>query len=885
MIRIEHLKKTYINKNKEESRGLIDVSFTLRSKGFVFVLGKSGSGKSTLLNLLGSLDSKTSGKIYIEDKDLDEFNKNELSLYRSSYCGFIFQDYELINELTVFENIKLGLDIIGEENEVKQKVLEIIKKVELEGLENRNVNELSGGQKQRVAIARALIKNPKLILCDEPTGNLDALTSQKILTLLKEISKNCLVFMVSHDEKSSLLYADRRIILKEGKVVKDEFRDESYKNEFKIENQIAYLPFRKDLTRGEKDLLNTSIKNRSVLKVKQLCDGFIPFVNKIETSEELNLKNVELNKKSKKNLAKTYLNKGKVFSLFNVLLFSLLAILLILIQTLLSFDSNKIFLDNFNSNERNQFLISKVNPEGSNNLGTFMLFDKEDESNLLNGYSGEKYLVNNYCLSYCYNKSNALEGGNVLHRDNYFNQHYVYSGTTCGTALVTKEYLTNKYKDENGELIVLAGSIDDSLNSTKLIITDYIADSIIDSYSDVNSDISYSDLIGKIKMYSDSEFKMSNLCSAEVGCIIKTDYKNKYKKVFDAYEEIKNSNFDIEKISELLLSNEFNKYRNDVLNGEITLAYSLNPNFLNDVKENITQVRQYADLYGIFTSTCLEIVEGSFQFDGGYFFINNSLKDDEIILSEGRREQYLALFGEEYIGKELYFIKKDGNTNEGRIIDSISLKVVGCYKSGSFVNLNVAKKLLSMQLFNYAYLVPYTESSEIILTNALNSSFTIIDSNNEIYTLVAKTTNLFGDIFKMLEIIVIVILVSYFLIYSLKAIKDKSYQIGVFKSLGMKDKDITFIFLIKNVIFALLTIILTSILAYPFFKLANVLIIKAYSSFTSYLLNSINIFYFHLDIFLIVYTCIALFFIVFTLIPLIVYKRISPAKIVNNKSE
>ena len=127
--------------------------------------------------------------------------------------------------------------------------------------------------------------------------------------------------------------------------------------------------------------------------------------------------------------------------------------------------------------------------------------------------------------------------------------------------------------------------------------------------------------------------------------------------------------------------------------------------------------------------------------------------------------------------------------------------------------------------------------------------------------------------------------IVYFLIYSIKSIKDYSYQIGVFKSLGMKDKDITFIFLSKNVIFALLSLILTSLLSYPFFKLANILIIKAYSAFTSYILSSINIFYFHFDIFLITYIGIILFFVLFTLIPLFIYKRISPAKIVNNKSE
>ena len=255
------------------------------------------------------------------------------------------------------------------------------------------------------------------------------------------------------------------------------------------------------------------------------------------------------------------------------------------------------------------------------------------------------------------------------------------------------------------------------------------------------------------------------------------------------------------------------------------------------------------------------------------------------MISTERDKDCKKLFGtKEYINKELYFIKKDGNTIDGRTLSSHSLKISGNAKA-TYINSNNVKKFVSMQIFNYTYLIPISSNSDIVINNALNSSLSIVDSNSEIYILVSKTTNLYGDLFRILEIIIIVSLIIYFLIYSIKSIKDKSYQIGVFKSLGMKDKDTTFIFLSKNVIFAILTILLTSLLAYPFFVLANYLIINAYSSFTNYLLSSINIFYFHFDIFLIVYLCIIAFFVIFTLIPLYIYKRISPAKIVNNKSE
>ena len=885
MIKVEHLNKTYVGKNKEKSRGLIDVSFILPSTGFVFVLGKSGSGKSTLLNLLGSLDNKNGGKIYIDNKDLDNFNQKELSLYRSSYCGFIFQDYQLINELTVKENIALSLEIIDDTEDIENRVNDIIKKVGLEGFENRNVSNLSGGQKQRVSIARALIKNPKLILCDEPTGNLDSVNATSILNLLKEISKNRLVFMVSHDEKSSLLYADRRIILKEGLIIKDEHRNNDYDNRFKIVNDIAYLPFGKTLSNDERTILNEAFKNKQIKEIKQLSDGFIPFNNIEENVKDIELTDVNINKHAKNKLTKLYFSKGKFFSICNIVLFSLISILLILIQTLLSFDSNKVFLDNFSLNEREQFLITKINNVGRGNSGTYLQMSEEDKENLFANYDGEKYEVNNFTLSFYVGNGDELEGGNVTTKNHYFNQHQVYIGSTSGTAVVDEQFLLNKYQNEFGEIEVLAGSLENCTSSLSLIITDYIADSIIDTYSDVDNSYTYDDLIGKIHLFSKTYFTMSTCYSGEVGCIIKTNYKEKYQEVFEKYEMIKNGDFDISKMQNLILSDAFSDYRIDVLNSEISLGYTLNPNFLSDLKENVTTIRNFTYAFGIFASTCEEIIDRSFQYNGGFFYINDSLGDDEIVISTARDKDCKKLFGtKEYINKELYFIKKDGNTIDGRTLSSHSLKISGNAKA-TYINSNNVKKFVSMQIFNYAYLIPISSNSDIVINNALNSSLSIVDSNSEIYILVSKTTNLYGDLFRILEIIIIVLLIIYFLIYSIKSIKDKSYQIGVFKSLGMKDKDTIFIFLSKNVIFAILTILLTSILSYPFFVLANHLIINAYSSFTNYLLSSINIFYFHFDIFLIVYLCIIAFFIIFTLIPLFIYKRISPAKIVNNKNE
>lgn len=186
-----------------------DLSVVFPDKGLAFILGPSGSGKSTLLNLLGGLDYPDSGEIWIEDRLITSFSKKERTNYLNSYLGFVFQEYNILKDLSLKENITLPLEIQNiHKKEIKRRFNDIIEKVELTGLEKRKVNQLSGGQKQRIAIARALIKEPKMIIADEPTGNLDSETSENIFKLFKKIAEERLIIIVTHDEESALKYAD-----------------------------------------------------------------------------------------------------------------------------------------------------------------------------------------------------------------------------------------------------------------------------------------------------------------------------------------------------------------------------------------------------------------------------------------------------------------------------------------------------------------------------------------------------------------------------------------------------------------------------------------------------------------------------------------------------
>lgn len=214
MIRFENVTRTY-QVGDHILNALDDVNVSLEEGKFVVILGPSGAGKSTFLNLLGGLDSPTKGKIIVDKMDISTLNHDELAEYRASKVGFVFQFYNLIPTLTVYENISLVKEIAPDALDAN----EMLERVGLLDHQNHFPSELSGGEQQRVSIARALMKNPKVILCDEPTGALDSKTGVKILELLLEMCKknHKTVVVVTHNQNIAKI-ADSVIQIKNGKI-------------------------------------------------------------------------------------------------------------------------------------------------------------------------------------------------------------------------------------------------------------------------------------------------------------------------------------------------------------------------------------------------------------------------------------------------------------------------------------------------------------------------------------------------------------------------------------------------------------------------------------------------------------------------------------------
>ena len=265
MLSIKNLTKIYKTKGGEDTRALDDVTVDFPETGMIFLLGKSGSGKSTLLNVAGGLDYPTSGEIILKGRSSKDFSQSDFDSYRNTYIGFIFQEYNVLNEFNIEQNIALALELQGKKA-TKEAVESLLEQVDLKGFGKRQPNTLSGGQKQRIAIARALIKEPNIIMADEPTGALDSKTGEQVFETLKKLSRDKLVVVVSHDQDFAERFADRIIELKDGKIISDQTKHQIEAKPISdnvtiINDNAIKINDAKKLTKAEFEKLYNAIKN------------------------------------------------------------------------------------------------------------------------------------------------------------------------------------------------------------------------------------------------------------------------------------------------------------------------------------------------------------------------------------------------------------------------------------------------------------------------------------------------------------------------------------------------------------------------------------------------------------------------------------------------
>jgi len=290
MIELKNVNKFY-SSGSESVHAIKNLYVNFPDRGLVFVIGPSGGGKSTLLNLLGGIDTPTSGEVLIEGENIAKLNPHNYNKFLNSYVGFVFQEYNILQNLNLYENISLPLELQGVSLlKRKAKVKQIIEEVELTGFEKRKVSQLSGGQKQRIAIARALVKDPKFIIADEPTGNLDSETGQTVFELFKKLSKDRLVVIVSHDGQSATKFGDRILEIDNGELVKDSHPTTVPPAQAPLELKTVVVPLKTTIKLALKSMFEKRIRFLAMALITGISLAFLAFM--IELNDDLLKQNI-----------------------------------------------------------------------------------------------------------------------------------------------------------------------------------------------------------------------------------------------------------------------------------------------------------------------------------------------------------------------------------------------------------------------------------------------------------------------------------------------------------------------------------------------------------------------------------------------------------------
>ena len=315
MLSLKNVNKYFNRHKKNEIHVINNISLDFSDSGMVALLGPSGCGKTTLLNAIGGMDSIRSGKIYVNGKKISSKLNYKVDKIRNLNIGYIFQDYKLVDNLSVFDNVKLVLTMLGikDKNEIKSRVEYVLDCVGMLRYKRRPASMLSGGERQRVGIARALVKNPNIILADEPTGNLDSKNSLEIMKIIKSISKDRLVILVTHEVNLAKFYADRIIELKDGTVVRDYINSDKEDLDYTIDNNIYLKDFDKhDVIKDDDKNINIYLDNKDKIKLDIVVKNGNIYVNSKDNIVVIDEdSNIELINDSYKKIQESDIDKYK----------------------------------------------------------------------------------------------------------------------------------------------------------------------------------------------------------------------------------------------------------------------------------------------------------------------------------------------------------------------------------------------------------------------------------------------------------------------------------------------------------------------------------------------------------------------------------------------
>lgn len=872
MLEVKNLYRQYKTKKGVSVTALNDVSLKFPEKGMVIILGKSGSGKSTLLNVLGGLDKADKGEIIIKGKSSKDFTQSDFDSYRNTYLGFIFQEYNILEEFTVSANIALALQLQGKKA-TGDAVTEILNKVDLNGYGSRKPNELSGGERQRVAIARALVKDPEIIMADEPTGALDSRTGIQIFDTLKKLSKEKLVIIVTHDREFSEQYGDRVIEFKDGKVISD---IEKYLAEAEkindslnvIDNKIIQIKQGYTLTSDDVKMINGYLSNENAIisvdkrtndAVKKLAHidnegNKEAFKNtdesKISVSEEKTFKLIKsrLPFRNSIKIGASSL-KNKPFRLALTIILSIVAFTLFgLADTLSSYNRYVVTANTFKDSGNNGVSLSK----SKDNYNYTSIYLNDDDVNYIEDQTGVSvYPVAPINDAYIRNYFDADKSGeNILQLEKF-----------SGAASLDKSQL--KYLGFS-----LTGSLPE--NDDEVAITEYAYRHFkTRGYKGLNSqDI-------------DTEEKFLNQAitfdigkTVKVVGIINTNFDYSH---FESLNDKTNKN----DYSLLLLENELSSYIKTEFHGLLFVSKVTMQNLTKKGREskgsNLEQYGSYLDSYsydetiksddytenGQLTTNLFikTLYDESYLQDAEVYFADNgktTLENNEIIISVMdyanwlfRAESYFpedefadwiknySFFSTGYKYQTIRNNLKSGNFFDEHIPDTLyytvydntiksyEVKIVGVFVPEEFTDTGkiIAKGDFYDEIFipNGYYssiLAPVISNSDAKKIIAFGYDNTKYDDNDYSYTMqnssmtIISAVNSFSDTTKKIFLYVGLGLAAFSGLlmanYISSSISYKRKEIGILRAVGARSTDVFGIFANESVIIAIINFILAA---------------------------------------------------------------------------
>ena len=525
MLELKKIYKEYITGDFKQV-ALDKVNLNFRKNEFVSILGPSGSGKTTLLNIIGGLDNYTSGDLIINEVSTKDFKDNDWDIYRNHRVGFIFQNYNLIGHQSILSNVELALTLSGVgKSERRKKAILALKKVGLEKHINKNPNQLSGGQMQRVAIARALVNDPDILLADEPTGALDSTTSQQIMKLLKEVAKDKLVIMVTHNSELARAYSTRIIELRDGSIISDSNPYVGKVNT--VEDEIIRKNKTKKTHMSFKTALGLSFNNLKTKKGRTILTAFAGSIGIIGIALILSLSN-GVNKYIERVEAETLSSYPLTIMEESADLTEVMGILASGKDKEINHDKDKIYSNTIMNKMFNSF-VTKVS---KNDLKTFKKYlDNNDEIgkyvneikysynidlNIFNTYNGELVKVN---------PSNLMSDLGMINSNEMSS---MYSSFGMGSNDVFVELMDNK-ENVLSQYDLIYGSYPKKYDEVVLIvnsnneISDYTLYALGLKEQKMLKEMMYNVMKGEEVDDTNLEFSYEDICNIEFKLMINTD--------------------------------------------------------------------------------------------------------------------------------------------------------------------------------------------------------------------------------------------------------------------------------------------------------------------------------------------------------------------------